>query len=203
MFKWRYTKCYGSIRTPTLHGITATSWRTAVRGVCLQRYSTTLRQGVDRHAKAKDERNPALSEREKRRLMQGIRDGVAHLHLLGLAHNGLNPSNNMVEGNAPVIIDFDSCRRQGEPMGMKGSRPGWGTSAGYADRESDMRNLDQIQRYLFGSSHSPPAHEPEQGKIGLWLPLSLPSLEIADLGAQIPVTSIQPGGVDVLCTQGP
>jgi hypothetical protein len=120
------------------------------RGICLRRYSTTLKQRVERYAKAKDERKPALSETEKRRLVQGIRDGVAHLHLLGLVHNDLNPSNVMVEDDAAIIIDFDSCRRQGEPMGMKGATPGWGTYTDYANQESDVRNLDQIERYLLG-----------------------------------------------------
>ncbi|KAK0716550.1 hypothetical protein B0T21DRAFT_415274 [Apiosordaria backusii] len=120
------------------------------RGICLQRYSTTLKQRVERHAKAKDEREPALSETEKRPLVQGIRDGVVHLHLVGLVHNDLNPSNVMVEDDATIIIDFDLCRRQGESMGMKGPTPGWGTYTEYANQESDVRNLDQIERYLLG-----------------------------------------------------
>ena len=57
-----------------------------------------LKQRIERQAKSKDERKPALSEIEKRRLIvQGIRDGVAHLHPLGLVHNDLNPSNVMVD----------------------------------------------------------------------------------------------------------
>lgn len=112
------------------------------RGICLQRYSATLRQRV--------ERKPALSEPEMRRLMQGIRDGVAHLHLLGLVHNDLNPSNVMVEDGTAIIIDFDLCRRQGDPMGMKGPTPGWGTCTEYANRENDVKNLDQLERYLLG-----------------------------------------------------
>ncbi|GAB1311968.1 hypothetical protein MFIFM68171_02178 [Madurella fahalii] len=113
-------------------------------------YSTTLKQRVERHAKTKDEREPALSETEKRRLVQGIRDGIAHIHLLGLVHNDLNPSNVMVENGTAIIIDFDSCRRQGEPMGMKGPTPGWGTYIEYANLENDVGNLDQIERYLLG-----------------------------------------------------
>lgn len=116
------------------------------RGICLQRYSTTFKQRVKPHAKAKHEREPALSETKKRRLVQGIRHGVAHLHLLGLVHNDLNPSTLMVEDGAAIIIDFDSCRRQGEPMGIKGPTPGWGTDTEYTERESDLRNLDQIER---------------------------------------------------------
>jgi len=55
------------------------------------------------------------------------------------------------EDDAAIIIDFDSCRRQGEPMmGMKGPTPGWGSYTEYANHESDVRNLDQIERYLLG-----------------------------------------------------
>ena len=56
----------------------------------------------------------------------------------------------MVEDGAAIIIDFDSCRRQGEPMGMKGPTPGWGTYTEYAMLESDVGNFDQIERYLLG-----------------------------------------------------
>ncbi|KAK0743842.1 kinase-like domain-containing protein [Schizothecium vesticola] len=109
------------------------------RGIYLQRYSATLKQ-----------RKPAVSEKEKRRLVRGIRDCVAHLHSLGLVHNDLNPSNVMVEGDVAVIIDFDSCRREGAAMGVKGPTPGWGEFTGYATLESDVRNLDQMERYLLG-----------------------------------------------------
>lgn len=50
--------------------------------------------------------------------MQGVRDGVAHLHSLGLVHGDLNLASVMVEGGGPVaVINFDSCRREGEVMG--------------------------------------------------------------------------------------
>ena len=58
--------------------------------------------------------------------MQGVWDSVAHLHLLELVHNDLHPSDVMVEDGAAIIIDFDPCWRQGEPVGMKGLTPGWG-----------------------------------------------------------------------------
>lgn len=51
--------------------------------------------------------------------MQGVQDGVAHLRSLGLVHGDLNPANFMVEGEdgVAVMVDFDSCRREGEVMG--------------------------------------------------------------------------------------
>jgi serine/threonine protein kinase len=38
----------------------------------------------------------------------GIKDGVEHLHSLGIIHNDLNPRNVMLDSeDTPVIIDFD------------------------------------------------------------------------------------------------
>ncbi|KAI1192324.1 kinase-like domain-containing protein [Nemania serpens] len=68
-----------------------------------------------------------LSEAEKERIMQDIRDGVAHLHSIGLVHNDLNPRNVMIaKDGAAVIIDFDWCRPTGEPLGPKGATMSWG-----------------------------------------------------------------------------
>jgi hypothetical protein len=69
---------------------------------------------------------------------------------LVLVHNDLNPSNVMVGDGAAVIINFDSCQHQGEPMSTKGLTPGWGTYTGYAVLESDLANLDRLERYLLG-----------------------------------------------------
>lgn len=49
------------------------------RGICLQRYSITLKQRVERPANGKDKHQPALTKTERQGLMQGIRSGVAHL----------------------------------------------------------------------------------------------------------------------------
>lgn len=110
------------------------------RGICLQWYPANLKQ-----------REEALSVGEKERVVQGIRDGVAHLHTLGLVHNDLNPSNIMIaKDGAAVIVDFDSCRPIGKPMGIKGSTPGWEVSTECAVPDNDLHNLDKIERYLLG-----------------------------------------------------
>lgn len=84
--------------------------------------------------------------------MQGVRDGVAHLRSLGLVRGDLNPANFMVEGEdgVAVIVDFDSCRREGEVMGVKGPSPEWGEFTEYATRESNVRGLEQTEWYLLG-----------------------------------------------------
>lgn len=57
--------------------------------------------------------------------MNGIRDGVKHLHDLGLAHNDLNPTNIALDSSDnPIILDFGSCKRFGEEL-LSGGTYGW------------------------------------------------------------------------------
>ncbi len=81
--------------------------------------------------------------------MKGIRAGIAHIHGLGFAHNDLNPTNIMFgDDDTPVIIDFDSCRAQGEKLN-KGGTPGW--DEGYIDtsaKENDFIAIELIRKYL-------------------------------------------------------
>lgn len=133
--------------------------------ICLERYPATLY-----------EREEDLSETEKKRIVQDIREGIAHLHSIGLVHNDLNPGNVMIaEDGTAVLIDFDSCRPTGEPLGLKGATMGWGepgpgepsfgppTQRRYAMPERDLRNLDQIEQYLLGH----PADEVLEGARGV------------------------------------
>ena len=57
--------------------------------------------------------------------MRELRAGIEHLHSLDYAHNDLNPMNvAMDKGDAPVILDFGSCRKFGEAL-LSGGTPGW------------------------------------------------------------------------------
>jgi serine/threonine protein kinase len=40
------------------------------------------------------------------------------MHDLGLVHSDLNPSN-IMDGNNPIIIDFDSCKPEGQKLGKE------------------------------------------------------------------------------------
>lgn len=84
--------------------------------------------------------------------MQGA---LQHLHSMALVHGDLNsdlkPANVMVEGGgAAVIIDLDSCWREGEVIGVKGSSPRWGDYTEYANVESDVGRREQMERYFMG-----------------------------------------------------
>ncbi|KAF5553535.1 hypothetical protein FMEXI_2374 [Fusarium mexicanum] len=83
------------------------------------------------------------------KLYEGVERGVRHLHQIGLIHNDLNPANIMLDGNIPVIIDFDSCRLQGEKMGVKRGTFGWELEeAELAAPENDLHGLEKLKEYI-------------------------------------------------------
>ncbi|KAI0397290.1 kinase-like domain-containing protein [Xylariaceae sp. FL0594] len=85
--------------------------------------------------------------------LHGIQAGVSHMHELGLVHNDLNPSNIMMNGDDPVIIDFDSCKREGEKLGSKVGSYGWTLDGDdYAKRENDLYSLQKIREALMEDS---------------------------------------------------
>ncbi len=81
--------------------------------------------------------------------LNGIKAGMEHLHRLGLIHNDLNPSNIMMSGDVPVIIDFDSCKREGNKLGSKAGTDGWALDGtNYARRENDLYGFTKIRDAL-------------------------------------------------------
>ncbi|KAK7990364.1 hypothetical protein PG990_014644 [Apiospora arundinis] len=110
-----------------------------VRGLCFVKYTMTLTQRL-RMPKPLD----------SHRCLQGIREGVKHLHQQGLIHDDLNPANIIVdEDDNPIIIDFDSCKREGEKLGLKAGTEGWTLDASQtAAPENDLYALERIEEYL-------------------------------------------------------
>ncbi|KAF2005720.1 hypothetical protein P154DRAFT_518436 [Amniculicola lignicola CBS 123094] len=109
-----------------------------VRGLCFTKYSRTLSQvlkdGTPFH---------------RGHCLRGIEAGVRHMHDLGLVHNDLNPTNIMMDGDKPIIIDFDSCKREGEKLGLKAGTCGWTLdNSNYASRDNDFYSLSQIQKAI-------------------------------------------------------
>ena len=109
-----------------------------IRGLAFAKYSVTLSQML---------KDGTYFDRS--RCLRGIEAGVRHMHDLGLVHNDLNPSNIMMDGEEAVIIDFDSCKREGDELGSKAGTDGWTLdSQDYAKRENDLYSLSKIQAAL-------------------------------------------------------
>lgn len=114
-----------------------------IRGLCFVRYSMTLLQRL------KD-----TTPFDKALCLQGIQSGISHMHELGLIHNDLNLSNIMMDGDNPVIIDFDSCKPEGDKLGLKAGTVGWAMDdLVYAKRENDFYSLSKIREILIGAEH--------------------------------------------------
>ncbi|KAI0550630.1 kinase-like domain-containing protein [Xylaria curta] len=100
---------------------------------------------------------------DKDQCMRGIEAGVQHMHDLGLVHNDLNPANIMIDGGNPVIIDFDSCKPEGEEL-MKGGTFEWSTDETHSKRSNDHYSLSKIREAIFESvKKSEESQEVEEG----------------------------------------
>ncbi|KAI1158894.1 kinase-like domain-containing protein [Nemania serpens] len=87
---------------------------------------------------------------DKSRCMNGIEAGVRHMHGLGLVHNDLNPDNIMMDGDSPVIIDFDSCKPEGQKLGIKGGTYGYSLDEEYSKRSNDLYSLSKVRESVMG-----------------------------------------------------
>ena len=105
-----------------------------IKGLCFPKYVTTLLQML------RDK-----TDFDRPHFLRGIEAGVEHMHKLGLIHGDLNPTNIMLDGDRAVIIDFDSCKREGDRLGSKAVTPGWELGdTEYARRENDLYSLSLI-----------------------------------------------------------
>ncbi|CDF37012.1 unnamed protein product [Chondrus crispus] len=82
--------------------------------------------------------------------LEGVQEGILHLHSLRLCHNDINPSNIMIsEENTAVIIDFDSCRPEGEPLGDKSGTEGWAdSSATLSLPGNDQYSFERVRDFV-------------------------------------------------------
>jgi serine/threonine protein kinase len=109
-----------------------------IRGLCFVRYPVTLSQML------KDGTRLQSSI-----CLRGIEAGIQHMHDLGFVHNDLNSSNIMMDGENPIIIDFDSCKRVGDRLGLKsGTFGGALVEEEFARRENDIHSLSEIRATL-------------------------------------------------------
>ena len=83
-----------------------------------------------------------------RDVLKGIESGIKHLHSLNIMHNDVNPTNIMfkVDDDAPVLIDFDSCGREGDKL-VKAGTMGWSDdSFDFANANNDYYGLKKIEK---------------------------------------------------------
>jgi serine/threonine protein kinase len=109
-----------------------------IKGLCFVKYDMNLSQRV------KDPRPLDIDL-----VLHGIEKGLDHLHSLGLIHCDINPSNILMNGDTPVIGDFDSCQREGQKLGIKAGTKGWtNEDFEFALRENDEYGLSKIRNFL-------------------------------------------------------
>ena len=78
-------------------------------GLCFVKYGMNLSERV-----TKDSRSFNIDL-----CLRGIWKGIQHLYSLDLIYCDLNPTNILMDGDTPVIGDFDSCQYKGEKLGFK------------------------------------------------------------------------------------
>ncbi|KAF1982243.1 kinase-like protein [Aulographum hederae CBS 113979] len=90
--------------------------------------------------------------KDRRKVLDGVESGIRHLHSFGLAHNDINPANIMLfEDDTPVIIDFGSCRRDGESTKEAGGTYEWYDEEREASSpRNDLDALAEIAEWLSG-----------------------------------------------------
>ena len=122
-----------------------------ISGLCMTRYTMTLRERMLLSDKGT---LPLPTSREIEAWYNDIKNGLDHLHSLGYVHQDLDPRNVMLDSdNRAIIIDFDSCQLEGEPLGPKshGTSP-WideqNERGEVSDRNYDFEGLRVIRRFL-------------------------------------------------------
>jgi len=104
-------------------------------GLCFVKYGMNLTERVTKDSRPFD----------ADLILRGIQEGIQHLHSLGLIHCDLNPANIVMDGDTPVIVDFDSCRCNGEKLGIKVGTLAWTREDfEFARPENDEYGLSMI-----------------------------------------------------------
>jgi hypothetical protein len=116
--------------------------------------------GPSLHDLVKDE--GPLSDADLRFLARGLAEGIASVHAVGVLHRDVKPSNVLIEGRTPILIDFGLARVADDP---KLTHTGWllGTP-GYLAPEilngDDATALSDVHSWgatvaFAGTGHSP------------------------------------------------
>lgn len=115
-------------------------------------------QGLDLNSLNKREpvagRSQSHEYVQHKRIIDGVRSALRHLHSFGLVLNDLSASNIMLdEEDTPILIDFGSCRRAGETLQDVGRTYEWYDNNVETTKESyDWDALEEIARWMNGDS---------------------------------------------------
>lgn len=118
-----------------------------VISICFAKYNQTLMQAAipQNYGKRMFRANRQGLKRYLH-VLEGVENGIQHLHQLGIVHNDINPSNIMLKGNVPIIIDFGSCQKE------RGSLEGIGRTYEWFDEtvqsplaKNDFDALEEIR----------------------------------------------------------
>jgi len=109
---------------------------------------------------------PGLYETLAERIEDGTRPIIAkkihseisaamhHLHSLGFAHNDINPWNIMLkEDGTAVLIDFDACAKEREPLFKSILDRFWSVFTPFSDQRKDLHSLKRLEQYLNDPLH--------------------------------------------------
>lgn len=123
-------------------------------GICFTKYGDSLMRRVNPNSRMK--RPFQYCERPLKNrddFLKGIEKGILHLHDLGLIHNDINPANILFDSDdAPIIIDFDSCRSVGQSLEGIGRTYEWNDESVQISLPSnDLDALKEIQEWLSDS----------------------------------------------------
>ncbi|KAJ4524870.1 hypothetical protein HRR83_000508 [Exophiala dermatitidis] len=110
-----------------------------ITGLCFEKYGDSLFQMMQ------DGRSDSF---DKGACLQDIRNGIQHLHSLEIVHGDINPHNILSHGDNFVIIDFDSCAKVGEELGLKLGTDGWTQESTTAEYSNDWYGFSKIEEFL-------------------------------------------------------
>jgi hypothetical protein len=125
-----------------------------ISGICFKQYNQSLQQRLNpgHLNKRAFARSVCLDEKWCNIIAEGIKNGLDHVHALGLVHNDITPSNIMLdERDTPIIIDFGSCRRDGECLEGVGRTYEWcDDKIQIASPSNDLDALAEMRAWMFG-----------------------------------------------------
>ncbi|KAJ2891052.1 serine/threonine-protein kinase [Zalerion maritima] len=133
--------------------------RGRVSGLCFKQYTLTLLEKVNPKHLNKSaflSSGRPLVNYGMKPCLDGILEGIRHLHSLGLVHNDITPSNIMFDDDGtPVLIDFDSCRYVGESLRdteTKRTHEWHDPDVKTAMEKNDLDAFAELETWLFGLS---------------------------------------------------